>query len=420
MRIAIIGSGISGLTCAYLLHRHHEITLFEANDYPGGHTHTVEVVEEDRAIPIDTGFIVYNDRTYPNFVNLLKELNVPTQPTRMGFSVRCHETNFEYNGESLLGLISDRRNLVRPRFYRMLRDVSRFYRDTAAYLRMHGEDDEQTVLEFAREKNYSDAFLKYHLLPMGAAIWSCDLQTFGEFPFRFVARFYENHGLVQLSDRPIWRTVTGGSRKYVARMTASFADRIRLNTPVAGVARTDDGVQVQTHTDTQSFDHVIFACHSDTALRIHQQPDAAEREILEDFPYTPNVAVLHTDTSVLPRYRRSWASWNYALYPDRDDIATLTYQMNILQSIESREVYCVTLNSSDLIDPSRICGEFHYDHPVFTVRRDQAQKRHAEMIDRGGFSYCGAYWRNGFHEDGVVSALAVCGKLGVTAEWNTA
>ncbi len=420
MRIAIIGSGISGLTCAHVLHKDHEITLFEANDYLGGHSHTVEVTEDDRTIPIDTGFIVYNERTYPNFVNLLKELNVPTQPTRMGFSVRCHETNFEYNGETLLGLFSDRRNLVRPRFYRMVRDISRFYRDTAAYLQERDENDDQTVLEFAKEKNYSEAFLRYHLLPMGAAIWSCDLQTFGEFPFRFVARFYENHGLVQLSDRPIWRTITGGSREYVARMTASFRDRIRLSSPVTAVTRTEDGVQLSTSSNSEQFDHVIFACHSDTALRIHQQPDETEREILEDFPYTPNVAILHTDTSVLPRYEQSWASWNYALYPDRDDVATLTYQMNILQSIQSREVYCVTLNSRDLIDPERICGEFRYDHPVFTVRRDQAQKRHSEMIDRQGISYCGAYWRNGFHEDGVVSALAVCEKLGIRPPWSVA
>lgn len=420
MRIAIIGSGISGLTCAYVLQRDHEITLFEANDYLGGHTHTVEVNEDDRTIPIDTGFIVYNERTYPNFVNLLKELNVPTQPTRMGFSVRCHETNFEYNGETLLGLFSDRRNLVRPRFYRMLRDTSRFYRDTAACLQERDENDDQTVLEFAREKNYSEAFLKYHLLPMGAAIWSCDLHTFGEFPFRFVARFYENHGLVQLSDRPIWRTITGGSREYVARMTASFSDRIRLSSPVTAVTRTENGVQLSTSSNSEQFDHAIFACHSDTALRIHQQPDETEHEILSDFPYTPNVAILHTDTSVLPRYKRSWASWNYAIYPDRNDVATLTYQMNILQSIQSREVYCVTLNSRDLIDPERICGEFNYDHPVFTVRRDQAQKRHSEMIDRRGVSYCGAYWRNGFHEDGVVSALAVCKGLGVRPTWSMA
>ncbi len=421
MKIAIVGSGISGLTCAHVLLPHHEITLFEASDYVGGHTHTIDVETSQGLLGIDTGFIVYNERTYPNFIGLMESLNVATQETRMGFSVRCHETDFEYNGESLGGLIADRRNLLRPRFYRMLWDITRFYRETADYLQQVQESDRAdkglTVAEFARKHRYSQAFIKYHLLPMGAAIWSCNFKTFGEFPFRFVAEFYQNHGLIQVTNRPLWRVIQGGSQQYVKKLTASFPDRIRLQTPVVSVQRHEDKVRVNCSTGVEEFDHVILACHSDTALKLVQEADEVEREVLEALPYTANTAILHTDESILPKRRRNWASWNYALLPEHDDVPTLTYNMNILQSLQTKETYNVTLNSSDFIDPSCILGKYQYDHPVFTTKRGQAQKRHRELIGRRGLSYCGAYWRNGFHEDGVVSGLAVCRQFGRNPDW---
>ncbi|WP_339742199.1 FAD-dependent oxidoreductase [uncultured Rubinisphaera sp.] len=421
MKIAIIGSGISGLTCAHMLHPHHEITLYEASDYVGGHTHTIDVQTSLGLQGIDTGFIVYNERTYPNFIGLLESLNVATQETRMGFSVRCHETDFEYNGESLGGLIADRRNLLRPRFYRMLWDITRFYRETAEFLQRSQESDradqELTVAEFAQKHRYSQAFIKYHLLPMGAAIWSCNVKTFGEFPFRFVAEFYQNHGLIQVSNRPMWRVIQGGSQQYVNKLTATFADRIRLQTPVTSVERHNGKVRLTSSTGVEEFDHVILACHSDTALKLVQDPDMFEREVLEALPYTANTAILHTDESILPKRRKNWASWNYALHPEQDNVPTLTYNMNILQSLQTKETYCVTLNSSDYIDQAHILGTYQYDHPVFTTKREQAQNRHDELIGRNGLSYCGAYWRNGFHEDGVVSGLRVCRQWGLNPDW---
>jgi len=418
VKIAIVGSGISGLTCAHLLHAEHDITLFEANDYVGGHTHTIDVSFEDDQVAIDTGFIVYNERTYPNFIGLLDELNVATHPTEMGFSVRCHETDFEYNGTSPLGLISDRRNLLRPKFHRMLGDILKFYRDTKAFLadEKHEQTD-LTVAEFARVFGYSNDFLRYHLLPMGAAIWSCGLDDFGNFPFAFVARFYNNHGLIQVLDRPVWRVISGGSKRYVERITQPFLDSIRLSTPVRQVRRTETGVDVSTESETVEFDHVIFACHSDTALRLLQNPEQFEIDTLSKIPYGLNTATLHTDISVLPRLRRSWASWNYALYAGDTDRPQLTYNMNILQGLRSSRTYCVTLNDEDRIDPQSILGSYKYAHPLFSRERDVAQSRHERMIGLRGISYCGAYWRNGFHEDGVVSALRVCRQWNITPEW---
>lgn len=420
MKIAIVGSGISGLTCAHLLHTEHDITVFEANDYIGGHTHTIDVHQDDEQVAIDTGFIVYNERTYPNFIALLDELNVATQPTEMGFSVRCHATDFEYNGTSAAGLISDRRNLVRPRFYRMVRDILRFYRDTRTFLEAeNAANSELTVAEFAREHGYSNDFLRYHLLPMGAAIWSCGLDDFGQFPFRFVARFYDNHGLIQVANRPVWRVIRGGSKQYVAPLTQPFADSIRLCTPVQQVRRLETGVEVQLSDGAIEFDHVIFACHSDTALRLLANPEPIETDTLRRIPYGRNTAVLHTDDKVLPRSRRSWASWNYALYDESTDRPQLTYNMNILQGLQSRRTYCVTLNDENRIDPQKILGTYEYAHPLFSQDRDLAQSRHRELIGLQNISYCGAYWRNGFHEDGVVSALRVCEQWNIQPRWKT-
>jgi uncharacterized protein len=408
MKIAIVGAGISGLVAAHRLRSQHEITLFESASKPGGHTNTVRV-ELDREVQhIDTGFIVFNEWTYPNFIQLLAELGVESQPTVMGFSVSDETSGLEYAGQSLNSLFAQRRNLLSPHFYRMLADILRFNRES-----LRKSDDEipssLTVGEFLRIGRYSKEFAEKHLLPMGSAIWSCPIGTFEKFPIRFILEFYRNHGLLRLWNRPIWRVVKGGSQKYVDALTAPFRDRIRLNSPVTAIVRRSDRVGVAIRSqETQWFDHVVFACHSDQALRIlGEQATPLEREVLNKFPYGASTAVLHTDVSLLPRCKRAWASWNYRLSAHRNSQASVTYNMNLLQGIRSRNTFCVTLNDASRIDPKRILGEWVYHHPIFTVERDAAQARHRELLTANRTSFCGAYWRNGFHEDGVVSALAV-------------
>lgn len=415
MKIAIIGGGISGLTTAYRLTGQHDITLFEANDYLGGHTNTVDVEIDGERHSIDTGFIVFNDRTYPNFISLLKELGVPWRPTSMSFSVRCDEANLEYNGSSLNGLFAQRRNMLRPSFYRMLADILRFNREAPEVVLGRSHDD-ATVGEFLGQYRYSREFAEHYLLPMGAAIWSCPLGTFAEFPIRFIVEFYKNHGLLSIRHRPTWYVIDGGSKTYVAKMAERFREKIRLSTPIEKVQRTKTEVIVKPRNGpSEPFDHVVFACHSDQSLRILADPNPVEQEVLSEFPYGHNVAVLHTDTRVLPRQRRAWASWNY-WYTGRPAEVTsqavcVTYFMNSLQHIRSQQTFNVTLNHSELIDPARVLRTFQYQHPIFTVRRAAAQSRHRELINVNRSSYCGAYWGNGFHEDGVVSAQRVCESL---------
>jgi predicted NAD/FAD-binding protein len=411
MKIAVIGAGVSGLVAAYRLCSDHDITVFEANDYPGGHTNTVEVELDGERHAIDTGFIVFNDWTYPHFIGLLDELGVASRSTTMSFSFRDDRSGLEYNGHSLNTLFAQRRNLLRPRFHRMLTDILRFNRE-ARHLVMNGSD-EITVDEFLIQHRFSREFAKYYLLPMGAAIWSCPIGKFAQFPIRFIVDFYHNHGLLNVFRRPIWRVVEGGSRTYVEAMTRRFHDRIRLRTPVQSVRRFPNRIDLQPRGGpSQSFDHVIFACHSDQALRIlGDVATTQEQEILSAFPYERNVAVLHTDVSLLPRTRRAWASWNYRLNSDDSCPASVTYNMNILQGIQSQHTFCVTLNDELRIAPERVLRRFVYHHPVFTTRRRFAQARHAELLNINRTSFCGAYWRNGFHEDGVVSALAVVNAL---------
>ena len=416
MKIAIIGAGISGLTAAYRLCPAHDITLFEANDYLGGHTNTVEVELKGERQTIDTGFIVFNDWTYPNFIELLNELGIGSRATSMSFSVRCDSANLEYNGESLNGLFAQRRNLLRPSFYRMLADIMRFNRDAPELVLSRAATDETTVGEFLARHRYSHQFARHYLLPMGAAIWSCPVGKFENFPIRFIVEFYKNHGLLSIRNRPTWRVIEGGSRTYVAKMAERFRDRVRLSTPVEHVRRSVDGVFVTPQNGTlETFDHVVFACHSDQALRMLADSTATERNVLSEFPYGCNTAVLHTDEAVLPKRRRAWASWNYHLTSessqDASQAATVTYQMNLLQHLQSKHVFNVTLNSEMRIDPAKVLRRFEYHHPIFTVRRAAAQARHRELINVNRTSFCGAYWGNGFHEDGVVSALRVCEAL---------
>ena len=408
MRIAIIGSGISGLVAAHRLHGVHDVTVFEANNYIGGHTNTVDAEIDGRVQPVDTGFIVFNERTYPNFSRLLNALGVASRPTSMSFSVRCDECGLEYNGTSLNGVFAQRTNLLRPGFHRMLRDILRFNREAEEVL--SHPDESLTVGEYLRQHVYSSQFAEHYLLPMGAAIWSCPAETFERFPIRFIVEFYRNHGLLSLDDRPVWRVIEGGSRTYVDALTAPFRDRIRLQTPIDSVLRGEQQVLVREQSgDVHSFDEVIFACHSDQALKIlGGDATATEREVLSAFPYEPNTAVLHTDESLLPRRRRAWASWNYRLPAKQSRHATVTYNMNILQHIDSSSTVCVTLNDEQAIDPEKVLARFRYSHPVYTTSREAAQRRHDELIGAHRTSFCGAYWGYGFHEDGVKSALAVC------------
>ena len=414
MKIAIIGAGISGLTAAYRLSGRHEITVFEANDYIGGHTHTVDVELNGEHHAIDTGFIVFNDWTYPNFIKLLDELAVPSQATSMSFSVRCDRTGLEYNGSSLNGLFAQRRNLFRPSFHRMLRDIMRFNREGLALAETRQTDNasEVTVGEFLKEHRYSREFADQYLLPMGSAIWSCPTGTFENFPIRFIAEFYHNHGLLSVRHRPTWRVIEGGSRSYVAAMTAKFRERIRLNAPVQQVRRDSDGVEVVPKGGpAERFEHVVFTCHSDQALRMLVDPTAVEKELLNAFPYEQNIAVLHYDTAPLPRRQRAWASWNYLIPARPTAHSTVSYCMNILQHLRSKNVFSVTLNSDEFIDPGKVLQRFEYHHPIFTTQRTAAQARHSELLNANRSSFCGAYWGNGFHEDGVVSALKVCEAL---------
>ncbi len=411
MRIAVVGSGVSGLVAARLLSDRHEVVLFEADSRIGGHVNTVSVTQDGEDHEIDTGFIVYNEQTYPNFCRILTDLNVETVPTPMSFSVRCDRSGLEYNGTSLNGVFAQRRNLIRPSFLRLLRDILRFNRD--------GEEDRdrvsdvQTVGEFLSQKNFSKAFAQKYLLPMGAAIWSCPYADFEKFPIRFILDFYVNHGLLRLKDRPQWRVIRGGSRQYVDRLVAPFRHNIRTNCGVREVSRRQDDVRVAYDGGEDSFDEIVFACHSDQALSLLTDADELETELLSAFPYRLNSAVLHTDISLLPKRRRAWASWNYHIPKEATERPTLTYNMNILQHINSKQNYCVTLNEEHAIDESQQIARFQYAHPIFTANRTAVQQRHAEVIRRRKTSFCGAYWRNGFHEDGVVSALAVCQKYGI-------
>ena len=408
MNIAIIGAGISGLTAAYRLRSDHEVTVYEAGNYVGGHTHTVDVEVGGERYAIDTGFIVYNERTYPNFCRLLHEWNVPSQPSEMSFSVRSERTGREYAGTNLNGLFAQRRNLVRPRFWRLLRDWLRFGR--TAQPAVAELDETTTVSDFFSRHAYSQEFINEYFLPMGSAIWSCPLTTFNDFPMKFIVDFYANHGLLSLHDRPQWRVIQGGSREYVRAALRQLPQPIRTNTPIKAILREPNGVRVVLANNSSSiFEHVIVACHSDQALRLlGDQATPLERELLTAFPYQENSVVLHTDTSLLPRIKRAWASWNYLLLDDAARPATVTYNMNRLQGIRACHTFCVTLNADERINPQLVLRRFTYHHPIFKAARFAAQRRRQELIDHDRISYCGAYWGNGFHEDGVKSALAVC------------
>nr|WP_297460434.1 FAD-dependent oxidoreductase [uncultured Halomonas sp.] len=417
-RIAVIGSGISGMTAGHVLSRRHRVSLFEASERLGGHTATVDVRSDGRDHAIDTGFIVFNDWTYPHFQRLLARLGVAAQPTEMSFSVHEAHADFEYNGHTLASLFAQRRNLLSPRFYRLLADILRFNRSARRDHDSGRLSATTTLGDYLDQGRYGEDFRQRYLLPMGAAIWSASIADLERFPLTFFVRFFHNHGLLSVDHRPQWYTLIGGSRRYIPALTAPYSERIHLDCPVHSISRDVSGVTLHSSRGEERFDQVVLACHADQALALLADASPAERELLGALPFQDNEVVLHTDTRLLPRRRRAWASWNYRLDGrDTDARASVTYNMNILQRIDAPQTFCVTLNDSDAIDPAKVLGRYRYAHPRFTLAGQAAQARHDEISGTANRThYCGAYWRNGFHEDGVWSALRVAEALGC-AEW---
>ena len=413
MKIAIVGSGISGLTCAYLLNREHDITVFEKNDYVGGHTHTHEIEYDGEEFSVDSGFIVYNEWTYPNFIKLLDQLGVERQLTRMGFSVKSEKNNLEYAGHSLNGLFAQRSNFFRPSFMRILFSMRRFNAEARDDL---GTLDPQITLgQYLTSNNYPREFIQHYIIPIGAAIWSTVPKQMMDVPAVFFIRFFENHGLLQVVNRPNWWVISGGSKKYVEKMIYDFKGKIRLSTPVKNVKRGIDSITVKFGSnglEKENFDSIIFACHSNQSLAMLDSPSKQEEEVLGAIKYQKNDALLHFDDSILPKRKNAWSSWNYLLDEDPNRAVALTYNMNILQSLKSDRTFCVSLNSGDLIDRSKVIKHLNYEHPLFTLSSINAQGRKHEISGKNNTYYCGAYWRNGFHEDGVISALDVCKDFG--------
>ncbi len=410
MKIAVVGTGIAGNTVAHHLSKKHEVTVFEAASRIGGHTNTVTVEHAGRDYAVDTGFIVYNERTYPHFIRLLDKLGVEWQDSDMSFSVQDARSGLEYNGTSLNALFAQRRNLLRPSFHRMIRDILRFNREASTLLAPGAA--EPTLQEFLDERAYSKAFVDHYIIPMGAAIWSAKPAIMRHMPARFFARFFHNHGMLSVNDRPVWRVIKGGSKQYVDRLVRDHLDRIRTRAPVQSVQRMQEHVTVRVAgAEPEHFDHVFLACHSDQALAMLADPSEQETSVLGAMTYQKNEAVLHTDASIMPRRRRAWAAWNYHLLEDSQERVAVTYNMNILQGLDAPVQFCVSLNNTAAINPDRIIQSFDYEHPVFTAQAVAAQQRHADINGErvNGFKgrtwYCGAYWRYGFHEDGVVSAL---------------
>lgn len=412
MRIAIIGGGISGLASAWGLHRQHDTVLFEASDWLGGHTHTIDVPwpqadNKPQHYAVDTGFIVFNDNTYPHFIRLLAQLGLQGQATDMSFSVA--NGGLEYASHSLDGLFAQRARLASPQYWNMIRQILRFNRLARQLI---GSNDERTLAQFLQDEGFSAHFRDNYLLPLCAAIWSASLQDARHFPAEHFARFFNNHGLLQVRDRPQWRVVPGGSRSYVEALKTRLQTDIRLQTAVLSVQRESDHVLLKTRDGEERFDQVIFACHSDQALGMLRQPSEQEQAILGELPYTDNDTVLHTDASLLPDNRRAWASWNFRVADDSGAAAAITYHMNRLQGLDAPVEFCVTLNQSQRIDPAKIIGRYRYAHPLYTPQSNAARARRDEINGHNRSWYCGAYWYNGFHEDGARSALEVAQALG--------
>jgi predicted NAD/FAD-binding protein len=414
MKIAVVGTGISGLSAAWLLNGQHDVTVYEQNDYIGGHSNTVEIDINGQAISVDTGFIVYNPVNYPNLVALFKALDVPTKVSEMSFAASLGDGALEYSGTNLRGLLAQPLNVFRPRFIRMVRDIFRFYKQAPELLGDQSLRD-MSLRDFLRANNYSHAFIYDHLMPMGAAIWSSSVEQMLDFPTLAFLRFFDNHGLVQLKDRPEWRTVDGGSREYVQRLTDSFSDRIRTGQPVTRIERHAETNTVICADGTQeNYDHIVLACHADQALSLLAEPSSEERDTLGNIRYQANTAVLHTDTSLLPDRKHAWASWNYlgTGKDNQNQLLCVTYLMNLLQGLATDTPVMVTLNPCKEIDPAKIIETYDYDHPLFNIAAMQSQPKLWGLQGKQNTWFCGAYFGSGFHEDGIQAGLAVAEKLG--------
>ncbi len=416
MKIAIIGAGISGLGCAHLLHKIHDTSVFEANDRIGGHTATMDITHKGKDYGIDTGFIVFNDRTYPHFNKLLSQLRVEAQNTEMSFSVSCQKTGLEYSGSSFDTFFTQRKNFLSPKHWLLLKDILRFNKEATQAYHAGTVDKSLTLGQFLRDNDYSETFTQQYLIPMGSAIWSTSLADMMKFPAYFFIRFFHNHGLLSINNRPQWKVIKGGSKSYLEPLTQGFEDKIFCNSKIQSVTRTQDDVSIIFENgETQVFDHVVFSCHSDQALSLLGDPSYQEQSILNAIPYSENSVILHTDTTLLPKNKKAWASWNYQLAGDTESLPTLSYNMNILQGIDAEDTFVVTLNGKQDIAPEHIIGEYHYAHPQFSLKSIAAQEQWLKINGNNRAWFCGAYWRNGFHEDGFWSAIQVANALG--AHW---
>jgi predicted NAD/FAD-binding protein len=406
--IAIIGTGISGLTAAYLLSKKNQVSVFEKNDRVGGHTATVDIIKGDEALAIDTGFIVFNDKTYPNYLALLSEIGIGKQATEMSFSVHNTQTGLEYNGHNLNTLFAQRRNILRPKFWMLVKEILRFNKLCKDIFKEQNYQSGNTLGDFLKDNDFSTYFAEHYILPMGAAIWSTSLDQMEDFEFRFFVQFFNHHGLLNIADRPQWYVIPNGSRSYLAPLCKPFKDNITLNADISGINRSEDKVHLHfKNAPSQTFDEVVIACHSNEALALLNDATEDEQKVLSSMPYSENSVVLHTDTRLLPKRQKAWASWNYQLSSDRSKAASVTYNMNILQGLNSKYTFCVTLNQKEDIDPKTILREFTYYHPIFSAESIVAQKQRSLICGLNHTHFAGAYWHNGFHEDGVQSGVEV-------------
>lgn len=412
-KIAVIGSGISGLGCAYLLQRKHDVHVFEANDYAGGHTHTHDIEIGGQHFAVDTGFIVFNPNHYPHFVRLLAELGVSSQVTQMGFGVKNLRSGLEYNATTVNQLFAQRRNILSPRFWRLIYDLKRFYRTPHPLLGL--PDPGPTVGEYLHDQGYSRIFAQDHLIPIAAALWSSPGKRVEEFPAKYLAQFMHNHHMLNTdTTRPPWRVVQGGSQSYTRALLAKLERPVRLDSPVLRVERTAERVSVHSKHGVEEFDQVVFACHSDQALAVLAQPSQAETDVLGALKFQPNEAVLHTDTSIMPKSKRAWAAWNAHLGHDEYEQCSVSYWMNLLQGLEAPVDFIVSLNCTARIDPSKILRKLQYHHPIYTHQSVAAQKRRTDINGVNRSYFCGAYWGFGFHEDGLRSGVEVAELLGTS------
>ena len=414
MKIAVIGGGISGLSAAYYLSKQHQVTLFEASNYLGGHTDTHEIRVAGEIYDIDTGFIVFNEQNYPNFSRLLAELNVESQPTTMSFSVSNVLSGLEYNATDLNRLFCQRRNLLSPRFYRMLWDLVRFYREAPTLL--DSDDDSLSIGDYLQQHNYSDVFIDDHLLPMACALWSGPSVSIREFPARYFISFMHNHNMLNLTERPQWRVVKHGSKRYVDKLVASCPAEFHTAAVVQRISRDANGVTLRVNGESQRFDKVVIATHSDQALRLLDKPSQAEIDILGAIGYQQNDMLLHSDKRVLPNKKAAWASWNVRVCPELANQCTVNYHMNTLQGLDAPLEFIVSLNNDHLVDPAKVFLSRRYAHPIYNAATIAAQKRWQQLAGDKHTYYCGAYWGWGFHEDGVNSALRVVEALQQTQD----